>query len=110
MIYPRELRFNGVLRSSPMPSPLPYGSSDSLASVQMIPPVRIMAPPQAKPIGPMQLVRARLTEKPHSLRSSLPTRINAAKNNRYIEKETPRPSRFIADSSPAGNKADMRRA
>src|SRR5215204_596075 len=103
-----ELRNDGVLRSSHKPSPLPYGCSHSLASVQIIPPVRIMAPPQAKPIGPMQLVRARLTEKPHSLRSSLPTRRNAAENNRYVEKETPRPSRFIADSSPAGNKADVR--
>src|SRR5829696_4312905 len=106
MIYPRELRFNGVLRSSHKPSPLPYGCSHSLTSVQIIRPVRIMAPPQTKPIGPMQLVRARLTEKPHSLRSSLPTRRNAAENNRYVEKETPDPQ----DSSRIHRPLVIRRA
>jgi hypothetical protein len=40
------------------PTQLPYGCSDPLASVQIIPPVRIMAPPQTKPIRLMQLVRA----------------------------------------------------
>src|SRR5215211_792788 len=38
------------------------------------------------------------------LGSSLPTRKNVAKNNKYAEKESPSPSEFIADSSPPGNK------
>jgi hypothetical protein len=38
------------------------------------------------------------------LGSSLPTRKNVAKNSKYAEKESPRPSKFIADSSPPANK------
>jgi hypothetical protein len=34
----------------------------------------------------------------------------AAENNRYVEKETPRHSRFIGNSSPLGNKAGMTEA
>jgi hypothetical protein len=40
-------------------------------------------------------------------RSKVPTDGNAAENNKYVEKETSRASRFIADSSPAGNKAGL---
>jgi hypothetical protein len=37
---------------------------------------------------------------PHSL-------VNAAQSNKFVQKQTPRSSRFIADSSPLGNKAGM---
>jgi hypothetical protein len=48
----------------------------------------------------MQLVRLRLTGKQHAPRDLLPTRKNVAENNKYVEKETPRASKFIGDSSP----------
>jgi hypothetical protein len=60
----------------------------------------------------MWLLRSPPTGQPllcEPLRTLLPTRKNVAENNKYVEKETPRPSRFIADSSPTGNKAGMRR-
>src|SRR5215204_6037476 len=40
----------------------------------------------------------------YSVRSWLPTLKNAAKNKKYLGKKMPRPSKFIADSSPLGNK------
>jgi hypothetical protein len=51
----------------------------------------------------MQLVWSRLPGEPSSLRSLIPTRRDAAENNKYVEEETARPSRFIGDSSPIGN-------
>ena len=56
----------------------------------------------------MWLLRSPLTRVPF-LCEVHPNSKNAAKNNEYVEKETPRPSKFIADSSPAGNKAGMRK-
>jgi hypothetical protein len=38
-----------------------------------------------------------------------PNSQKGAENNKHVEKETPRASKFIADSSPAANKAGMRR-
>jgi hypothetical protein len=37
-----------------------------------------------------------------------PNSQKGAENDKHVEKETPRASRFIADSSPAANKAGMR--
>jgi hypothetical protein len=37
------------------------------------------------------------------------TRKNVAGNDKCVEKEPPRLSKFITDSSPSGSKADMRR-
>jgi hypothetical protein len=54
----------------------------------------------------MWLLRSPLTRVPF-LCEVHPNSKNAAKNNEYVEKETPRPSKFIADSSPLANKAGM---
>ena len=51
--YSPKFKFvsNGVLRSSDSLSPLSLGCSDLLASVQIIPQARLMAPSYAKPMG-----------------------------------------------------------
>src|SRR5918999_2875157 len=57
----------------------------------------------------MRFLRSPLTGKPRSVRSSLPIRRKASENIRNLERDTPKPAIFIADSSALGNKAGMRR-
>src|SRR5215204_7104947 len=60
-----------------------------------------MAPPRVRPPErPDAACSVANTGQLRSLRSSLPTCRNAAENNKYVEKTTPRLSAFIADSSP----------
>ena len=54
----------------------------------------------------MWLLRSPLTRVPF-LCEVHPNSKNAAKNYNYVEKETPRPSSFIANSLPLANKAGM---
>ena len=59
-----------------------------------------MAPPGVgSPGRPDAACSVANTGQLRSLRSSLPTCRNAVGNNKYVEKTTPRPSAFIADSS-----------
>jgi hypothetical protein len=55
----------------------------------------------------MRLLRARLTGQFCSLPRALPTRKMFQKNNKDVELKTPTPSKFIANSSPSGNNADL---
>jgi hypothetical protein len=83
--------------------------SDTLHKILIIPAGRIMAPQQAKPIGPARCsLFARNWRGSQFFCEVHSQRAQMLRETIYVEKETPRPSRFIADSSPIGNKTGMR--